>query len=142
MNTLVSNLERELLAPFREAAEKLCNEFRNVSANVYSQSVGALTEYQGHQIVIDCLLTDVPDDQPDNVSLSVELQKLSSMPKINADVCWGHPSGYIEAEFSHEDQNVSDNVLTNLHSQLPHLYEVLVEAVRRRKPSNWNQPHA
>ena len=141
MNTLVSNLERELLAPFREVAERLC-KFGNVSANVYSQSVGALTEYQGHQIVIDCLLTNAPDDQPDNVSLSVDLQKLTSMPKINADVCWGHPSGYIEAEFSNADLNVSDKVLADLYSQLPHLYDVLVEAIRRKKPSNWNLPHA
>ncbi|MGH7852712.1 MAG: hypothetical protein ACREP3_04685, partial [Candidatus Binatia bacterium] len=66
--------------------------FPEVKANVHSDSVGSLTEYQGHQIVIDCLLKDTPDDQPDNVALSVNFRHLTTNPKIDADVCWGHPS--------------------------------------------------
>ena len=142
MNGVVENLEHKLLTPFNELAERLRAEFPNVWTKVYSQSVGSLTEYQGHQIVIDCLLKDAPDDRPDNVALGVDLRHLTTVPKIDADVCWGHPSGHVEAEFSFDPIEVSDQVLTDLYSDLPRLYEALIAAVRRGKPSDWDQSHA
>jgi hypothetical protein len=142
MNPIVENLERELLTPFRELAENLSARFPNMKMSVYSQDVGSLTEYQGHQILIDCLLTDAPDDQPDNVALSVSLRHLTTNPKIDADVCWGHPSGHIEAEFSPEPLEVSDKVLNDLYAALPDLYESLSEAINRGRPSDWDERHA
>ena len=135
MNPVVENLERELLTPFKEFAENLSACFPQVKANVYSQSVGSRTEYQGHQIVIDCSLTDAPGDQPGNVALSVSLRHLTTNPQIDADVCWGHPSGHIEAEFSPEPLEVSDKVLNDLYTDLPRLYESLSEAIKRGRPS-------
>lgn len=135
MEPVIENLERELLTPFREFAENLSSQFPNVRANVYSQSVGSLTEYQGHQIVIDCLLADIPPNQPDNVALSVSLRHLTTNPKIDADVCWGHPSGQIEAEFAPEPLEVSDTVLSDLMAALPRLYESLSAALKRGRPS-------
>ena len=142
MKPLVATLEEQLIASFRELAKSICSQFSNVSAEVHSHSVGALTENQGHLIGIDCLLLDAPDDQPDNVALSVDLQHLTTIPKVDADVCWGHPSGYIEAEFSSESLEVSDEVLRDLYSQLPRLCKSLIEAIGRRKPSNWDEAQA
>lgn len=107
-----------------------------MKAKVYSQDVGSLTEYQGHQILIDCLLTDAPDDQPDNVALSVSLRHITTNPKIDADVCWGNPSGHIEAEFSPGPLEVSDKVLNELYAVMPRLYDSLTEAIKRGKPSD------
>lgn len=135
MNPVVENLERELLTPFREMAENLSSQFPQLKANVHSQSVGSPTEYSGHQIVIDCLLADAPGDRPDNVALSVSLYQLAANPKINADVCWGHPSGYVEAEFSPEPLEVSDKVLNDLRAALTRLCESLSKAIRRGRPS-------
>jgi hypothetical protein len=142
MHPVVEELERMLMAPFRELEERLSNQFPNVVAKVYSGNVGSLTEYQGYDFVIDCLLTDAPDDQPDNVALSVNLRHLTTNPLIDADVCWGHPSGHIEVEFRPELLEVSDEVLSDLYADLPRLYEGLIEAVKRRKPSDWDEWHA
>ena len=73
--------------------------------------------------------------------MGVQIEKLTSNPKINGAVCWGHPSGHIEAEFSSEALAVSDEVLADLYSQLPRLFESLGEAIAKGKPSNWDESH-
>src|SRR5262245_9498714 len=90
-------IESDILALFRRKADELSMKYPNVKARAYSSPVGSATQYQGHGIAIDCLLTNAPIDQSDNVSLSVSLCHLTTQPKINADVCWGHPSGTVEA---------------------------------------------
>jgi hypothetical protein len=134
MSSVVETLEAKLLIPFENLAKRLSNQFPNVSAQVYSHSVGSATEYQGHSIGVSCLLADSPE--PNNVVLEVCLAYLTTRPKIYADVCWGHPSGHIEAEFPSESVIVIDKVLEDLYAELPRLSESLVEAVRRRKPSD------
>jgi hypothetical protein len=138
MNSVVAELEEKLLRTFYDWASRLSAECQSVKADVYSHSVGSLTEYQGHSIGIDCLLIGTPDDRPDNVALSVELQRLTTSPLIDADVCWGHPSGHVEAEFSFNPQEVSETVLRDLYADLPRLYDALLSAAKRGKPSDWD----
>jgi len=142
MNSLISELENELLPKFTDWAKRLRAECPNVQAKVFSYSVGSLTPYQGYIIGIDCLLADVPDDRPDNVALGVDVQHLTTTPLIDADVCWGHPSGHVEAEFSFDPQEVSDDVLNNLYADLPRLYDALLASAKRGKPSDWDTGHA
>ena len=142
MSSLVSKLEHELLPKFTDWADRLRAECPDVTANVFSHSVGSLTPYQGHIIGIDCLLTDAPDDRPDNVALGVDVQHLTTVPLIDADVCWGHPSGHVEAEFSFEPQEVSGEVLNDLYADLPRLYDALLTAAKRGKPPDWDPTHA
>ena len=141
MSSLVETLEAKLLVPFENLAKRLSNQFPNVRAQVYSYSVGSLTEFQGHSIGVDCLFTDAAFDETDNVALSVDLAYLTTLPRISAGVGWGHPSGHSESLFgvggsSTEWDEVSDEVLENLYADLPRLYKYLIEAVRRRKPSD------
>jgi hypothetical protein len=138
MKSLVVELEEKLLPTFRDWANRLSVEYPNVKANVYSHSVGSLIAFQGHGIGIDCLLVGTPDNRPDNVALSVDLQHLTTGPTIGADVCWGHPSGHVEAEFSFDPQEVSERVLTDLNADLPRLYDALLSATKRGKPSDWD----
>src|SRR5215217_8083072 len=97
MSSLVKTLEEKLLPGFEGLAKRLMAEFPNIGARAYSSSVGSLTEYQGHGFFVDCMLTDAPDDQADNVALEVSLAYLTTKPRINADVSWGHPDAHIEA---------------------------------------------
>jgi len=132
MSSVVEILEGELIALFEDLANRVKDQFPNVSARVYSHPVGQATDYQGHSIGVDCLLHDAPE--PDNITLQVCLVHLTTEPKISADVCWGHPSGRVEAEFLSEPVDVSDEVVKNLYSDLPRLSENLVEAVQRGRP--------
>jgi hypothetical protein len=140
MKAIVADLERELLPPFKELAESVPAQFPGVKADVKSQSYDSPADF--HHIYISCLLPDVPHYRPDLVELIVGLYDLSSSPKINADVCWGHPSGYVEAEFSFDPVEASAKVLNELYADLPRLYESFIEAVKRGRPSNWDERHA
>src|SRR5690349_15049583 len=129
MNPIVENLEANLLTPFHELAQSLVEQHPSLNVNVYSRDAGAPDINPVHIIVIDCLLTDMPYDQPDNIGLVVEISHLDAQPQINADVCWGHPSGYVEAEFSAAPVDVSDRVLNELYADMPRLCASFCEAV-------------
>jgi hypothetical protein len=135
MNPIVENLEANLLTPFRELAQSLREQHPNLNVNVYSHDAGVPDVNPVHIIAIDCLFTDAPFNQADNIGLVVEISRLNAQPQINADVCWGHPSGYVEAEFSSASVEVSDKVLNELYANMPRLYANLHEAVGRRKPN-------
>lgn len=142
MNPLVKKPEERLLPEFRKISDEINQTIPNVWVQVESHSVGS-DEYLGHSIAISCLLTKDCLTEADNVALCVSISHLVSTPKINAYVCWGHPSGYIEAEFpdyvegsSYNSLIVSEEVLEDLYKDLPRLYEALFKALDRRKPGD------
>ena len=133
MSLVVETLEAKLFVPFENLAKRLRNQFPNVSAHAYSRPSGS-PEYDGQIICVDCVITDALSEA-DNIALVIDLMHLNTQPKIIACVCWGHPSGYVEAEVSSDWLEVSDDVLENLYAELPRLSESLVQAVRKRKPN-------
>lgn len=140
MKNLVEEIESNLLSVFRETGSKFSTQFPNVKAVAYSSPVGSATQLQGHHIVIDCLLTDAPLDQSDNVALSVNICHLTTQPKINADVCWGHPSGTIEDSFYDDWQKSEDwplatkETVAQLYQTIPRLIAALEMALKRGCP--------
>jgi hypothetical protein len=143
MNSLIATLKEKLLPEFKEITNQINRTIPNVSAKTYGSSSGSLTEYQGYSFFIDCIFTGDIMSETDNVCLTVELCHITTSPRISADVGWGHPSGYIEAEFyewhgsfTENGLKVSDKVLEDLYKILPQLYEALFEALKRRKPGN------
>ncbi len=142
MNPLVAKLEGKLLPEFKKIADEINQTIPNVLAKAEFHSVGS-EEHLGHLIAISCLLTKNYFTEMDDVALCVNVSYLASTPKIDAYVCWGHPSGYIEAAFPdyvkgslNNSLIVSDEVLEDLYKNLPRLYEALFEALKRRKPDN------
>lgn len=147
MNPLVAKLEEKLLPEFRKIADRINQTIPNVFANLESHEVGSLTEYQGYSFCISCLFkADIlyeADEVADNVALVVGLCYLTTIPKIYANVCWGHPSGYSESDFPDYVEGslnnsvvVSDEVLEDLYRNLPRLYGALFKALKRRKPGD------
>lgn len=149
MNPLVKKLEERLLPDFESVAEKIRTIISDVSVQVYSSSIGSLTEFQGHDFWIDCIFIK-PISETDNVALGVELCHITTIPRIYAGVTWGSPHVYTEASFydiypesesskwagsfTENGLKVSDEVLEDLYKDLPRLYEALFEALKRRKP--------
>jgi hypothetical protein len=135
MNRLVRELEERLLPEFEEVAAKIRRETPNVMVSVYSSSTGSLTTYQGHNFDIDCIFTDASDNETDNVCLQVGLGHLTTTPKIYAEAGWGDAkfkdwSGI----FPDDGITVTAEILEDLYKDLPRLYDVLFEALKRRKP--------
>jgi hypothetical protein len=118
----------------QEWRERLAHRFPNVALTVYDSEVGSLTTWQGHDWGIDCVL-ESPGSETDQIALSLELNHLDSTPMIvGADVCWGHPSGHLEAQLVDEPIPFSDDALERLVAALPTLVSALVTALERAQP--------
>src|SRR5215204_2738267 len=151
MNMLVKKLEEKLLPEFEKVAEKIRATIPDVLVQVYSSSSGSLTGFQGYDFWIDCIFTDSATEN-DNVALGVALCHITTIPRICADVSWGLPGNYTEADFydiypesesckwygsfTENGLKVPDEVLDDLYKDLPRLYEALFEALKRRKPAD------
>lgn len=120
-NPLIKKLEERILPEFEKVAEKIRQEIPNIKVNVYASSSGSQTEFQGYDFWVDCIFTDCLMET-DYVSLGVELCHITTIPRISADVCWGSPSCYVEAElykwhgsFTENGLIVTDEVLEDLY---------------------------
>lgn len=134
---LVEKLEKRLLPEFEEVAERIRQEIPNIGVKVLSFSGGSGV-YLGYHFSINCWLKDEYYNDNDYLDLQVSLERITTTPRISADVCW--VKGSIEAEFYSDWTNTddlreySDELFEELCQDLPQLYEALFEALRRRKP--------
>jgi len=139
---LVDRLEAEYLPELRSLQAALAARFRHLIFTVYSSPVGTLTTFKGHGIGIECLFPDKPADRSDNVALSIDVCHLDRTPLRGADVCWGHPSGYLEdslienteASTSDDWREANEATLARLRELFPRLSRAFVRAVERGEP--------
>lgn len=125
--------------PFRELAVELACLHPAAHFSVLSVPVGGLTIYQGHMLGVECAWPGRGPNEPDNVLLEVELCHLTTTPRVNADVCWGH--GPVEVEFApgwstNGDWPVANAaVLKQLSDRMPGLMEEFRRVVARGWPA-------
>src|SRR5262245_38661058 len=126
----ISQLRMSLLPILQRWQQELRNEYSDVMTNIYDCGVGGLTNWQGHDIGIECTLKNVAPEWPDNVALSVSLKHLHDQPSIcSADVAWGN--GYVEESLLPASVEFSRERLATLVERLPELFTALREAIRR-----------
>ena len=134
----LKQLEDRFLPVFRKMAMEISAEFPRVHTNVWSYPVGALTDYQGHGLGVECSipinLTDIAEQvQMQNVALMINLKHLSSKPEIDSViVSWG--SGQVEERLVPEAGEIDEKKLLGIENDLPKLFKVLKTAVGRGKP--------
>lgn len=138
---VIKQVEQIRSEKYGELKEELSQSAPNAVISFYSHTVGSLTDYQGHDVVIDCFLKNTPPQKSDNVALIIGFCYITSNPKLNADVVWGHPSGHCEAEtFSDwlccsDWPEVSEKNVEILYKDIPRLCKVFKEAIIRGYPS-------
>ncbi|MCP3143012.1 hypothetical protein [Pyxidicoccus xibeiensis] len=131
----VSVLRSRLLPVLERWAEELALAHPEMQVKTWDWTVGTLTDWQGHDFGIDCLLPGRPPDESDSVALSVAFKHLDRAPLIHsADVVWGHPSGQCEAELYAEPVEFSDAQVERLMARLPGLLTALKVALDRGHP--------
>jgi len=137
MSTL-TELENRFLPVFRKMSAEVSAEFPRVHTNVWSYPVGALTDYQGHGLGIECSipsnLTDPADQvQMEFVALMINLKHLSTQPEIDSVlVSWG--SGQVEAKMSLQAREINESRLVEVENGLPKLFVALKSAIMRGHP--------
>jgi hypothetical protein len=131
---LLKELEERLLPAFRHVSSQIKAELPNVQAVVRSFLAGTNTNRPCQCWSLECLIPQPAAELPDNVSLVVSVEQLNTNPMITADVCWGSPIGYIEAEALPEPISFNAEGVKAIESQLSVLYEALKVALRRGRP--------
>ena len=108
--------------------------------NVWHSPEGALTENPGYSIGLECIFPGDRETAPNNVALCIELANLATVPKLMADVVWGHPSGHEEFSSPENWNSVDDwqvatpEAVDELVNALPQLIRSFGAAVLRGKP--------
>lgn len=114
-----------------DMAARLRQQFPRVKANAYSGSVGSRTSYQGHDYGVDCFIPDTPEEDTDNIALEIDTGYLTTAPRINAYVGWGHPNGELEASVFQDSQPLTEKTVGQVLAELPRLYQALQAALAR-----------
>ena len=137
---LVERLEAEYLPRLRSLEAELRARHPHLEFATRSWPTGRLTSYQGHGISLECVFRAAVHE-PDTVALSIDVCHLDRIPRIMADVCWGHPSGTVEASLEGREAwtstadwpEASEETLNRLALTFPRLADAFSQAVRRGK---------
>jgi hypothetical protein len=139
MHPLVTRIEELFLPELQRLASEMQQLHPALQFNVWHDSAGSLTDYQGYALGVECAFPRVAPNVSD-VAFSVDLCHLTSTPKLMADVAWGHPSGHSEAAFregwrsSNEWPEATEEVVEELRKQFPNLVRAFQSAVERGAP--------
>jgi hypothetical protein len=136
---IVEEVRERVLARLESCAAEMRREFPGLRFSVSQGPVGSRTDLQGYNFHLECLFAG-QEREPDDLALSVSLCHLTTTPRIMADVSWGHPSGYCEAELRDDWSSnndwplVTSTMMAELTSAVPRLLEAFKAAVRRGAP--------
>lgn len=132
---LVLRMEAELLPLFQATLPSLAQASPQVLASVFAFSTGSQGAFLEYRFGISCLLDAVPDDQPDELALLVSVSGLDGDASVTAEVRWGQPSGYCEAQAVPATAS-----MPALHAALPALLAALRSALERGRPADAAHP--
>jgi hypothetical protein len=119
----VSELEKFLLPKLRESEREFSIEYPEFRFSVWSSSVGSSTNYQGHNLGIECCFPDARDFEADCVALVFGVRHITTTPELcEASVDWGqgdHPN--IQIGLLNEALPFTSENLHTVTSRLPEL---------------------
>jgi hypothetical protein len=130
--TVIEQFEAALLPHLNEARARIASEYPALDFRVWSSSTGALTEYQGYDVGIECLFSDAGPDEANCVAISVGIWHITTEAQLlEAGVNWcqgTHPD--VSAELIAQPVAFSEEALANVVAELPVLLGVFDAALR------------
>lgn len=128
-NTVAQIIESNFKTTLNGFAEDLASRFPTIRTRVSS----FINESGNtHVLSLECLFTEGQASQPDLLALCIMTER--SEPRINVDISWGDPSGYVEAGLFEEPRPVSSETLAAIEAGLPSLFAHLVRLIVQGKP--------
>jgi hypothetical protein len=129
---VVETLERKILPHLEAAATNLGKRYPRLTINTWSSPTGSLTEYQGHDIGIDCVDPAALDAEPCNVFLTIGVMHLTTQPLLcDAKVAWDSEGPASGLDLLLEPVLWSEEVLQNIEDRLPDLIQSLADELER-----------
>jgi hypothetical protein len=126
VRAVVEALERKILPHLAAAAKTLRERHPCLTINTWSSHTGSLTEYQGHDVGIDCLNPAALESEPNNVALIIGVQHLTTRPLLcEAHVVWGSGGPVGGIDLLPKPVPWSEEVIQRIENQLPELIQCL-----------------
>jgi hypothetical protein len=131
MRRIVEMLEQRILPRLEGAATTLRERHPHFVITTWSSPTGALTEYQGHDIGIDCVNPAALDNEPNNVALTIGVKHLTTQPLLcDANVGWGAGGPVSGLDTLPEPVPWSEEGLRNIEDQLLDLIQSLTNELK------------
>ena len=139
MRDVIADLEMRFLSRLEILKGQLETSYPNYQLKVWSSSVGALTEYQGHCVGLECIFPDASAHESDNVAIVIGVKHLTTNPLLcDASVGWGQgASPGIQLDLIEDPQPYSDAPVAEVESRMSELAAVFERAV-----ASWRDFHA
>jgi hypothetical protein len=90
MHPLIERIEELFIPDLERLASHMRQQFPALRFNVWHGPTGTLTDSQGYDVGLECLFPQAAKDAPNSLALSVDVCYLTSIPRLMADVVWGH----------------------------------------------------
>jgi hypothetical protein len=139
MHEVISDLEKRFLPHLESLKTRLEAVYPNYRLRVWSSSTGSRTEYQGHDLGLECIFPDAADEESDCVALMIGVKHLTTEPLLcNASVGWGQgASPDAQVELVADPVRYSEATAGDVESRISELVRVFEVAV-----SSWQGFHA
>ncbi len=123
---------------FTVISSELAKVFPRLSITYSENGWGQATGADGYAYFVSCKWPESDDKETDLVDLEITIQHCKTNPLFMADVCWGHPSGYVENEFAEDLVPVTKETTAGLTKFLPDLRRSFEAAIVRGYPGDKN----
>ena len=128
---IVGEMEQLLLPQFRDAATDVSSIYPRYKFSVFSSAIGGATDYQGHNLGLECTFPDAADHEADCVAALIGVKHLTSRPQFwEAAVEWGggaHPE--VRGELLENPLPATQEALQELSRLIPQLLVVFRSAL-------------
>jgi hypothetical protein len=134
MHPLVKQLEGIFLAHLDRLAIELRQQYPGLTFTIWSTPTGTLTDYQGHDLGIECIFKRDSKTHAENVALMVEMCHLTSAPRLMGEVVWSQGSDHSDTSWRewrlmNEWPVASQEAVSDLESTFPELISAYRKAV-------------
>lgn len=130
----LSVFKNNLLVCFESVRSELSEQYPNVIFSVGSGTWGQKTNAQGYNVYLSCVMPEQEPAIADLIDLEISISHIRTQPKLTADVCWGHPSGFVEQSFHPQAVVFDEQTKAQFMDGLPNLVDALKTALKRGKP--------
>ena len=132
---IVDQLALTLLPNLERFASEMSDEFPGIRTRAFVQETSANAAWQRFEVYVESNFSERSRRQADDIALEITLDLEQDPPRFrNADVCWGHPSGEIEAMLAIDGLPYSAESLATVRDGLPTLFEAMRNALARGHP--------
>ena len=129
---LAEELKQRFFASLENEVRQLTERF----PHIHPKATSFFGRTQTQVLALECRFLEAPDAEPDLLALCITGEKLGTTPRIQADISWGDPSGFVEEEVFDSPAELNRESLLTIEENLPQLYTRLEELIRRGKPTN------